>query len=226
MRLQGGILDAPLAIVDLETTGAHPDNSRITEIAVIEVEGGEIRSEWDTLVNPGTPIPSGIQALTGITDAMVANAPTFRQLADDLYERLQGRVVVAHNARFDYGFLKREFEREGFKYSARTLCTVRLSRKLYPEHARHNLDALMERHGIACSARHRALGDAQVLWEFLGVAERERGYVAVAEAAKDIAKQPSLPPTVDRAVVGAIPDAPGVSVAGMISSVSATTVAF
>ena len=209
MRLKGGLLDAPLAIVDLETTGAHPEHSRITEIAVIEVEGGEVRAEWDTLVNPGTPIPYGIQALTGITDDMVANAPTFRQLADDLFERLEGRVVVAHNARFDYGFLKREFEREGFNYNARTLCTVRLSRKLYPGHARHNLDALMERHGISCAARHRALGDAQVLWEFLGVAERECGYEAVSAAAKGIAKQPSLPPAIDRAAIDAIPDSPG-----------------
>ncbi len=212
MKLQGGLLDAPLAIVDLETTGAHPDNSRITEIAVIEVEYGEVRSEWDTLVNPETGIPAGIQALTGITDAMVAGAPTFRELAGDLFERLQGRVVVAHNARFDYGFLKREFERYGLRYNARTLCTVRLSRKLYPEHARHNLDALMARHGIACSARHRALGDAQVLWEFLCIASRERGFEAVAAAARGIAKLPSLPASIDRAMIDAIPDLPGVYV--------------
>ena len=212
MKLQGGLLDAPLAIVDLETTGAHPANSRITEIAVIEVDGGEVRCEWDTLVNPGTDIPYGIQALTGITNEMVARAPSFRQLAEDLFERLEGRVVVAHNARFDYGFLKQEFERCGLHYAARTLCTVRLSRKLYPEHARHSLDALMERHAIACAARHRALGDAQVLWEFLGIASRERGFDAVAAASKAIAKLPSLPPAIDRAVVDAVPDLPGVYV--------------
>jgi len=212
VRLHGALLDAPLAIVDLETTGAHPDESRITEIAVIEVEGGEIRSEWNTLVNPGIPIPLGIQALTGITNAMVANAPTFRELADGLFERLQGRIVVAHNARFDYGFLKREFERQGLAYSARTLCTVRLSRKLYPEHLRHNLDALIDRHQIACTARHRALGDARVLWAFLALAERERGWDALVEAAKSIAKQPSLPPAIDRAAIYEIPDTPGVYV--------------
>jgi DNA polymerase III subunit epsilon len=131
VRLKGALLDAPLAIVDLETTGAHPLDSRITEIAVIEVDEGEVRSEWETLVNPQTAIPAGIQALTGISDAMVAVAPTFRDLAEGLFERLQGRVVVAHNARFDYGFLKQEFERCGLRYTARTLCTVRLSRKLY-----------------------------------------------------------------------------------------------
>lgn len=207
-----GILDAPLAIVDLETTGAHPVHDRITEIAVIEVEDGEVRSEWNTLVNPETTIPPGIQALTGITNAMVENAPTFASLAEDLHERLAGRVVVAHNARFDYGFLKQSFERHGLPYTARTLCTVRLSRKLYPEHARHNLDALMNRHGIVCEARHRALGDAQVLWEFLGIAERERGFEALSAAARAIAKQPTTPPAIDRSLIDAIPDAPGVYV--------------
>jgi DNA polymerase-3 subunit epsilon len=210
VKLHGGIFDSPLAIVDLETTGAHPVHDRITEIAVIEVEEGEVRSEWSTLVNPETTIPSGIQALTGITNAMVADAPTFAELAGDLYERLEGRIVVAHNARFDYGFLKQEFERRGLRYNARTLCTVRLSRKLYPEHARHNLDTVMSRHGIVCQARHRAMGDAQVLWEFLGVAARERGFEALAEAAKSITKQPALPPAIDRAVIDAIPDLPGV----------------
>ncbi len=212
MNNHGGILDAPLAIVDLETTGAHPVHDRITEIAVIEVENGVVRSEWNTLVDPQTSIPSAIQALTGITNAMVAGAPTFAALAADLYERLEGRIVVAHNARFDYGFLKHEFERHGLRYNARTLCTVRLSRKLYPEHARHNLDALITRHGIVCQARHRALGDAQVLWAFLGIATRERGIEAVSTAARAIAKQPSLPAQIERSVIDAIEDAPGVYV--------------
>ena len=212
MKLPGAILDAPLAIVDLETTGAHPIHDRITEIAVIEIEDGEIRSEWNTLVNPRTSIPPAIQALTGISNAMVADAPTFAALAEGLFERLEGRIVVAHNARFDYGFLKQAFEREGLRYSARTLCTVRLSRKLYPEHARHNLDALMNRHGIVCNARHRALGDAQVLWEFIGIATRERGFAAVSAAARTIAKQATLPAAIERSVIDAIPDAPGVYV--------------
>lgn len=206
------ILDAPLAIVDLETTGAHPVHDRITEIAVIEVDGGEVRAEWNTLVDPQTSIPHAIQALTGITNAMVAGAPTFAALAEDLFQRLEGRVVVAHNARFDYGFLKQEFERRGLNYNARTLCTVRLSRKLYPEHARHNLDALISRHGIVCQARHRALGDARVLREFLAIATREHGLEAVATAARAIAKQPSLPAAIERSVIDAIPDAPGVYV--------------
>jgi DNA polymerase-3 subunit epsilon len=105
------LFDVPLAIVDLETTGAHPAWDRVTEIAVLEVAHGEVVSEWSTLVNPGTSIPPAIQALTGISNAMVADAPAFEDLAAGLYERLEGHVFVAHNARFDYGFLRHAFER-------------------------------------------------------------------------------------------------------------------
>jgi DNA polymerase-3 subunit epsilon len=204
------LLDAPLAIVDLETTGAHPLHHRITEIAVLEVAGGGVASEWTTLVNPQTPIPPAIQALTGITNEMVADAPTFEELAEGLHERLAGRVFVAHNARFDYGFLRQAFERSGLKFRARTLCTVKLSRRLYPEHARHNLDSVIARHGLDCRARHRALGDAQAVWQFLRVAAEERGAQVLAEAAQCVARQPTLPAHVDRALLDAIPEAPGV----------------
>jgi DNA polymerase-3 subunit epsilon len=204
------LLDAPLAIVDLETTGANASWDRITEIAVIEVEDGEVSGEWSTLVNPETPIPPAIQALTGITNDMVESAPTFATLARDLHERLAGRVVVAHNARFDYGFLRQEFERGGIRYSARTLCTVKLSRRLYPGHARHNLDSLIDRHGLACRARHRALGDADAVWQFLRVAAAEHGDEALGAATRQIARQQTLPPHIERAAIDAIPDAPGV----------------
>jgi DNA polymerase-3 subunit epsilon len=204
------LLDAPLAIVDLETTGAHPAHNRVTEIAVIEVDDGEVTGEWSTLVNPESAIPAAIQALTGITNDMVAGAPAFGALAVELHARLAGRVLVAHNARFDYGFLKHEFERAGLAYRARTLCTVKLSRRLYPEHARHNLDSLIERHGLECRARHRAMGDAEAVWQFLRVAQAERGEEVLAVAARQVAKQPTLPAHIDRAMVDAIPDAPGV----------------
>ena len=144
------LFDAPLAIVDLETTGAHPAWDRVTEIAVLEVVQDEVLSEWSTLVNPGTSIPPAIQALTGITNAMVADAPDFEDLAAGLYERLEGRIFVAHNARFDYGFLRYAFERAGMRFQARTLCTVKLSRRLYPRHAGHNLDSLIDRHQLHC----------------------------------------------------------------------------
>src|SRR5919199_1690457 len=120
---------APLAIVDLETTGTRPAADRITEIGVLEIERFQVVSEWSTLVNPGVALPSEIQALTGITHDMLAAAPTFAQLADELHERLAGRVFIAHNARFDYGFLRREFDRAGIKFQPRTVCSVKLSKR-------------------------------------------------------------------------------------------------
>ena len=105
------LLDAPLAIVDLETTGTRPGIDRVTEIAVLEVDGFALTAKWSTLVNPGVGIPPEIQALTGITREMVEVAPRFAELAEELYAQLAGRVFVAHNARFDYGFLRREFDR-------------------------------------------------------------------------------------------------------------------
>ena len=204
------LLGAPLAIVDLETTGSDPSSDRITEVAVLEVEGFEVAAHWSTLVNPGSSIPGVIQALTGITNEMVAAAPRFAELAGELHERLHGRVFVAHNARFDYGFLRREFERVGVKFQARTLCTVRLSRRLYPAQPPHNLDHVIARHGIECSARHRAMGDADALWQFLRVAMREHGDEIIAVAARQIARQPTLPPQLERSAVEAVPEAPGV----------------
>ena len=204
------LFDAPLAIVDVETTGAHPAWDRVTEIAVVEVQEGEVVSEWSTLVNPGTSIPPAIQALTGITNGMVADAPTFEDLAPNLFERLEGRVFVAHNARFDYGFLRHEFERAGLRFQAKTLCTVKLSRRLYPQYARHNLDSLIDRHQLQCTARHRALGDAQAVWQFLRVAAEERGAAVLQETVRKLAQLPALPAHIERAEVDAIPEAPGV----------------
>lgn len=120
-------------------------------------------------------------ALTGITQERVDRAPRFAEVAEALYERLAGRVLVAHNARFDYAFLRREFERVGRKYLSRTLCTVRLSRRLYPQAAAHDLDSLIERHGLECEQRHRALPDARVLWQLLRVAAADLDRAALEE---------------------------------------------
>jgi DNA polymerase-3 subunit epsilon len=146
---------------------------RITEIGIVEVnEEGEVR-EWSSLVNPQTSIPPFIQNLTGISDAMVADAPTFEELAEEVLMRLHGRLFVAHNARFDYGFLKNEFKRVGVDFKATVLCTVKLSRKLFPQFSKHSLDALIERHHLHMPARHRALADAAVLWQFWQILQQQ-----------------------------------------------------
>ena len=204
------LLRAPLAIVDLETTGTRPATDRVTEIGVLEVERFEVVSQWSTLVNPGVAVPSEIQALTGITREMLAEAPRFADLAHGLHERLEGRVFVAHNARFDYGFLRREFDRAGIRFHARAVCGVKLARRLYPRERGHDLDSLIERHGIACAARHRAMGDADALWQFLRIALDEHGEDVITVAARQVAKEPVLPPQLDRSAIDAIPEAPGV----------------
>src|SRR5256885_8478279 len=201
---------ATLAIVDLGTAGTRPAADRITEIGVVEIERFEVVSEWSTLVNPGRALPSEIQVLTGITREMLAQAPRFADLAADLHERLAGRVFIAHNAHFNYGLLRREFARAGIKFHAPSICGVKLGRRLYPREAGHDLDSLIERHGIACEARHRALPDAQALWEFLRIAAEEHGDDVLSVAARQVAKEPALPPELDRAAIDAVPEAPGV----------------
>ncbi|KVR12104.1 DNA polymerase III subunit epsilon [Burkholderia ubonensis] len=157
--------EQPLVFVDLETTGGSSAEHRITEIGVVEI-GPLGVSTWTSLVNPGQPIPPFIQQLTGISDAMVCDAPSFASLAPALFERLDGKLFVAHNASFDRGFLRAEFERIGLAFNPDVLCTVRLSRALFPRESRHGLDALIQRHGLVPSARHRALADADLLWQF------------------------------------------------------------
>ena len=198
------MLSEPLIFLDLETTGMLAAGERITEIGLVEVDQGRFVGSWSQLVNPERFISPFIEALTGITNEMVEDAPTFRELAPGLFERLQGKLLVAHNARFDYGFLRNEFERAGFAYQPRVLCTVKLSRKLFPEHRRHNLDSLIERHGLSCSARHRALGDAEVLWDFM-----QKVYAEVDSARIDAAVQAQMDaPGQPSEAVDVIPEAP------------------
>lgn len=158
-------LDVPIAFVDLETTGGTAGQHRITEVGVVEV-GPDGVSRWSTLVDPQQPIPPFIQQLTGITDAMVAGAPTFDAIAAGLYQRLNGKLFVAHNATFDRSFLRTEFQRAGLTFNPDVLCTVRLSRALFPAEKRHGLDALVQRHALVPSDRHRALADADLVWQF------------------------------------------------------------
>lgn len=206
----GWTQDAPMAFVDLETTGANPEHDRITEIGIVQI-GPDGVSEWSTLVNPGRPIPEFIERLTGINDAMVAPAPRFAELAAGIRTRLAGRLFVAHNAGFDYGFLQREFARlGGAGFVAPVLCTVKLSRRLYPEHGRHNLDALIARHGLVVGARHRALGDARALHQFWQRACAEHAPAALDAAVTAVTAGPNLPPHLDPRELAELPEHPGI----------------
>ena len=198
----------PLVFVDLETTGANFANDRIIEIGLVEVDSAGVR-EWSSLINPDTSISPFITGLTGIDTAMVSSAPRFADVAPLVLEKLRGRLFIAHNARFDYTFLKREFLRLGIGFRASNLCTVKLSRKLFPEHHRHSLDALVTRYAIAVGDRHRALADAKVLWDLwqrwheLVPAE---GFNRTVDA---IVGKPELPPQIDASIIDDLPESPG-----------------
>lgn len=160
-------MDQKFAFVDIETTGSNPVKNRVIEVAVVRVHGTELVDRWSTLVNPGIPIPSFIRNFTGISGDMLLDKPIFEEVADELLERLDGYIFVAHNVRFDYGFLMNEFKRVGKKFRAKQLCTVKLSRKLYSDYRKHNLDAVMNRLELEpVTDRHRALGDADLLYQF------------------------------------------------------------
>ncbi|MDP1672395.1 MAG: exonuclease domain-containing protein [Burkholderiales bacterium] len=202
--------DRPLVFLDLETTGATVTHDRITEVGIVEVENGNFVREWSSLVNPGMSIPPAIQSLTGISNDMVGDAPRFEEIAREIWQAVDGRVLVAHNARFDYGFLKNEFRRLGKTFSAPVLCTVKLSRKLFPQHPRHNLDSLMTRHGIDCDARHRALGDARVLWQLAQRWREDPGESTVLEATAKLLKTATVPAGLPDNAFEHIPEGPGV----------------
>ena len=214
------ILAPAVAFVDLETTGTSSTGDRVTEVAIVRVVDGELVEEWSSLVDPERSIPPDIQILTGITNEMVKGAPTFADIRHEVRERLEGHLFVAHNARFDYGFLKNEFARLEMPFTADVLCTVRLSRRLYPEAVGHSLDALIGRHALADpldavdpaarTGRHSALGDARALWRFSRVIEREKSAGEIEAAVKRLLKVPSLPPQLAPDALEGVPECPGV----------------
>ena len=197
-----------LVFVDLETSGANFANDRIIEIGIVEV-GPDGAREWSTLINPEREITPFISGLTGIDNAMVADAPIFSSVAHDVLARLQGRLFVAHNARFDYSFLKREFLRAGLEFRASNLCTVKLSRKLCPEHHRHSLEALVGRYCIATEERHRALADARVLWQLWQLWHDRLPLETIRSAVDAIVGRFELPPQIDPGIVDDLPEAAG-----------------
>lgn len=196
--------------VDIETTGGRFNYDRIIEIGILRVENGTIVKTYETLINPGSYISPFIEEMTGITSAVLENAPSFLQVADEIFEILDGCCFVAHNARFDYGFLKHELKRAGFSFNAKQLCTVKLSRLLYPQHTHHNLDALIERFNFSCEKRHRAYSDAKVLWDFFSLLHKTIETDTLTSAFMSLLKQQSLPPNLSKDDLARLPEEPGV----------------
>ncbi|WP_045027584.1 3'-5' exonuclease [Draconibacterium sediminis] len=148
------------SIIDIETTGQSYKNGKITEIAIYQHNGQEVTDSFSTLINPEMDIPFFITELTGINNEMVRTAPKFYQVAKKIIEMTMGRTFVAHNASFDYKFIKEEYTRLGYNYHRKTMCTVKLSRKLLPGHPSYSLGKLCADLGIEINGRHRAAGDA------------------------------------------------------------------
>ncbi len=204
------MLPSKLSFIDVETSGSSPVSDRVVEIAIIKVENGEIIKRFESLVNPEKPIHPFTTYLTGITQEEVDEAPTFSEISDEVYEILEGSVFVAHNVRFDYGFVRNELGRMGHTFSTKQLCTVKLARRLYPGFKRYSLDSIIERHNIKCSARHRAMGDTEVIYHFFNKAVKEHGGEIVAQEIGKSMKRPSTPIRMSQAKLDAIPETSGV----------------
>lgn len=199
------------AIIDVETTGGSARNERITEIAIAVHDGRRVIDSFESLINPERTIPPFIQKLTGITDRMVESAPYFYEIAKKIVEMTEGCIFVAHNVKFDYMFIRSEFERLGYSYQRRQLCTKQLTKKLFPEIGRYSLDRLIDYFGIQVDVRHRAMADVVAtveVFEHLIRADRELGYFTV--QINQGVKLSKLPGTISIDDIHRIPEKAGI----------------
>jgi DNA polymerase-3 subunit epsilon len=198
------------AVVDIETTGGHASANGITEVAINIHDGHQIVESYTTLINPKQPIPDYITALTGIDNAMLKDAPTFADVALQIYQLLSDKIFVAHNVNFDYSFLKHHLAAAGYDLQCRKLCTVRLSRKLIPGKSSYSLGKLCTALQIPIQNRHRAAGDADatsILFNMLLDNDLEG---IIPEMLKKTSKEQVLPPHLDKASILRLPNQPGV----------------
>lgn len=198
------------AIVDIETTGGNAGGSRITEIAIVIHNGTEVIQRWETLINPQKEIPLPIFALTGITNEMVCDAPTFDAVAEKIFQMLSGRIFVAHNVNFDYSFVRHQLEESGFEWTAKKLCTVRASRKIKPGLTSYSLGNLCHALGIPIENRHRAGGDADATAILLSYLLQRDSEGHLSNMIKSNSQDQRLPPNLPREDFDKLPGKPGV----------------
>jgi DNA polymerase III subunit epsilon len=204
------LFSQPLAIVDVETTGMSHVHGGVIDIGILRVENGQVVQTMRQLINPGSLIPAFITQLTGITNDDLADAPAFTDVAQDVYDLLEDCIFIAHNVRFDYAFIKEEMSRAGYAYRPKQLCTVKLSRSLYPEHRHHKLDALIERFNIQIQERHRAFADAEATWQALSIMASQQEEAVFNQHVAQQLRQPSLPIQLSSDHISNLPDSPGV----------------
>lgn len=199
------------AVVDLETTGGSAMHDRIVEIGIVWFEDGHIIREYRQLLNPERHIPWNVSQIHGITDSMVENEPTFQEVAEEIFDLTSGRIFVAHNVQFDYGFLRESFRRAGMEFERRRICTVRFSKKLNPSQRKHSLKTLCQVYGIENERAHRALEDAKATALVLGNLLQQEGSEAIL---KQLLSGKGginlLPPNLSYHKIENLPETPGV----------------
>ena len=200
-----------LAFIDLETSGPSPARDRIVEIGVVLVDAGEV-TNWSTLLDSRTRSADRPWKRPKYAASPDARPPRFHDVAPTLAALLEGRLVIAHNARFDCNFLRAEFARSRLDFQPTVLCSLLLSRKLYPQCPRHDLDSIVEHHGLTPCVRHRALPDADLLRQFWEHARGAHPASTLAAAVEELIAAPIYPPHLDRALIERLPEAAGIYV--------------
>ncbi len=198
------------AIVDIETTGGYAAANGITEISIHLFDGEKVTKKFETLINPGQPIPNYISAMTGITDKMVATAPAFEDVAQTIYEILHDKIFIAHNVNFDYSFVKGHLKESGFELNSRKLCTVRLSRKIFPGFPSYSLGKLCDSLGIIINDRHRAGGDTEATAKIFQLLLQNDKEDHIRKSLQRNSKEWILPPNVPKEHFDKLPYTPGV----------------
>lgn len=198
------------AIVDIETTGGKPGPDRVTEIAIVIHDGEQIIDSFESLINPERSIPYGITQITGITNEMVADAPKFFEVAKQVVEMTQGAIFVAHNVSFDYNFIRYEFQQLGYVFRRRKLCTVRLSRKMFPGLRSYSLGNLIKHFNIQVTDRHRAMADVMATIEVLQKALNKDDNAETDNMVNLGVSETRLPPNITLDQLHELPEACGV----------------
>ena len=198
------------AVIDLETTGGNHNSERIIEIGIVLHDGKHKIGEYTTLINPEKEISAFISTFTGITNAMVKNAPKFATVADTILELLEGKIIVAHNARFDYNFIKSEFRRLNIPFTKKNMCTVQLSRKIFPTHKSHSLGNICRDLNIVVDNRHRAFGDAAATALLLEKLIENDTKNLIGEYLEDDIKKIHLPEKMNPKIIDILPEEVGV----------------
>src|SRR5574339_78846 len=198
------------AIVDIETTGGYAAAHGITEIAIFVFDGKKVTEKFETLINPGQSIPRFIQSMTGITNEMVADAPRFEEVAETIFELLKENIFIAHNINFDYSFIKSHLLKASFDLKSKKLCTVRLSRRIFPGFSSYSLGNLCRSLEIEINNRHRAGGDAEATVKVFSKLLQNDKEDFISKSLLRNSKEQSLPPNVPKQHFETLPTTPGV----------------